>query len=252
MANSPSGESVLQRISKILGCFDQEKPVLSAAQIARLTGISRSTTYRMLHELEHEGFLRRTSEGTYAIGLKLWEYGVRASGYEYLGRLSRPFLQGIHETLNVNVSLAVLDHDDGSIIYLERAGDLNPEQDLTEVAGRLPALLTATGLVLIAFSDPKVWERTLREVTEEQLTQINTTRKQLRSLLAKVKSEGFCHLSGVLVKSSTGTAVPVFGPHRELLGALTFVTKARDVDLRSQLPVLISAARSLGLAASPN
>ncbi|MFC0582808.1 IclR family transcriptional regulator [Micrococcoides hystricis] len=250
MANSTSGESVLQRISKILDTFDHSSPVQSALEISKRTGISRSTTYRMLHELCHEGFLRRIEDGRYSVGLKLWEYGVRANGFEHFGRLARPFLQGIHETLGFNVSLATLDQDEGAVVYLERVGARENTQDLTEVAGRLPAVLTATGMVLMAFSEPRIWERGLREITVEQLAKIGMDRPQLRALLAKIKSEGYCHLSGVLVPDSTGTSVPVFGKKRELLGAMTFVAPRQEVDLRTQLPVLVSGARSLGLAAA--
>jgi DNA-binding IclR family transcriptional regulator len=52
----------------ILSAFSQDHPVLGLAEISRRTGLSSSTTHRLVTELTDWGALARTSNYRYRIG----------------------------------------------------------------------------------------------------------------------------------------------------------------------------------------
>ena len=63
MANSRSGESVVERIIKLLSAFGRTKPRLTVSALARETGLPSSTVHRLAAELCDVGFLNRDDEG---------------------------------------------------------------------------------------------------------------------------------------------------------------------------------------------
>ena len=60
--------TVTGRAMAILGTFSLEHPVLRLEDISKRTGLSRSTTHRLVTELADWGALARTSDSRYRIG----------------------------------------------------------------------------------------------------------------------------------------------------------------------------------------
>lgn len=244
MANSPSGESVVQRVARILHAFDADHPELTASELAARSGLSRSTAHRIAADLETEGLLSRTPDGRLRIGLVLWELAQRSSAQRAFVETALPFLEGMHLMLQQNVALSVLDEADRSVVFLERLRSERVTTDVAKVAGRLPALTTSPGLAMIAFSAPDVQDRMLTGPLGEAEA-AGLSEPKLRRLLAETRRTGYVHLREVLVPGSSGTAAPVFGPGGRVLGALSVVKAVEDIDLPAQVPVVLQAARRL-------
>ncbi|WP_313818205.1 IclR family transcriptional regulator [Citricoccus sp.] len=245
MANSRSGESLIQRLVRVLHAFDAEHPDLTASELALRTGLSTSTAHRLAGDMAEEGLLRRTPDGRFRIGLVLWELGQRSSTYQEFGQAALPFMEAVHVTQRQNTSLAILDHDDGTIIYLERLISQDVPTDLTKVAGRLPVLSTAPGLVILAHSPRHLQEEFLTSPWDRYTRDSGITEVGLRRRLAQARAEGYIHMRGVTVAGSSGTAAPVFGPDGKVLGAISIVARVDQVNLQIQVPALLAAARGL-------
>lgn len=245
MANSRSGESLIQRLVRVLHAFDAEHPELTASELADRAGLSSSTAHRLAGDMAEEGLLRRTPGGAFRIGLVLWELGQRSSTYQEFGQAALPFMEAVHVTQRQNTSLAILDEQDGTIIYLERLISQDVPTDLTKVAGRLPALSTAPGLAILAFSPRHLQERFLAAPWDRFTRDSGITEEGLRRRLAQARTDGYVHLRGVTVAGSAGTAAPVFGPGGRVLGAISIVAQVDQVNLQIQVPVLLAAARGL-------
>lgn len=245
MANSRSGESLIQRLVRVLHAFDADHPELTASELAFRTGLSSSTAHRLAGDMAEEGLLRRTPDGRFRIGLVLWELGQRSSTYQEFGQAALPFMEAVHVTQRQNTSLAIMDHDDGTIIYLERLISKDVPTDLTKVAGRLPVLSTAPGLAILAHSPRQLQERYLTSTWDQATRNSGITEVGLRRRLAQARTDGYAHLRGVTVPGSSGTAAPVFGPGGRVLGAISIVAEVDQINLQIQAPVLLAAARGL-------
>jgi hypothetical protein len=62
----------------ILSAFSRQHPVLGLADISRRTGLSSSTTHRLVNELTEWGALARTSDLQYRLGPLLLRLGAVA------------------------------------------------------------------------------------------------------------------------------------------------------------------------------
>lgn len=245
MANSPSGESLVHRVARVLRAFDAGHQELSAADVSRRAGLASSTAHRLVREMVQEGLLRRTEDGRYRIGLELWALVQRGSSDEEFGRLALPFLEAIHVSQRQTTALSIVDDVLRSVVYLERMVSRDEPSDLTSVAGRLPVLSTASGLAVLAFRPPEVQESYLRAEWDPYTRATGLTDTRVRELLERTRRDGYVHMPGVLVPGSTGTAAPVFGPGGAVLGALSIVATAAEADVRMQLPALLAAASGL-------
>ncbi|WP_313816593.1 helix-turn-helix domain-containing protein [Citricoccus sp.] len=245
MANSTSGESVVSRVARLLQCFDADHGELSAAELAGRAGLSTSTTHRLASAMAEDGLLFRTGRGRFRIGLALWEAGQRGTRFQAFSQLALPFMEAIHVTLKQNVSLSILDESTAEIVYLERLTHRGAQEDLTKVALRQPALSVSAGLAMLAFSPAPVQERILSMPWDPSALQSGVTEGHMRRRLAQARVDGYVHLPGVLVGSLAGLAAPILDAHRQVLGALAIVQTMADVNLKVQVPVLLSATRGL-------
>lgn len=246
MANSRSGESVVQRIARVLNAFEGEHAQLSASDIASRAGLSASTAHRLIQDLTLEGLLAKSSEGGYEIGLNLWEISQRSSSMQRFSRKARPFLAGLHRALGQNTSLFILDSSSGSVVCLEHLVSAPHSADPIKVAGRQPALSTAAGLVMVAFGPKHVQERFIQKsqrnpVSEDQICIADS----LRRTFAQVRTEGYAHLAGNRHASVSTTAAPIISPNGEVLAAVCASEDRDRVNLSIQVPAVMAAAREM-------
>lgn len=90
MANSPSGDSVINRVARILAAFTAEQPALTLRELASMAQLPLSTTHRLAAELEVEGLLNRDGTGRLCAGTRLWELASQGSRVTTLREAALP------------------------------------------------------------------------------------------------------------------------------------------------------------------
>src|SRR5690606_17299437 len=148
-----------QRVLAILEVFDQEHLVLTLSEISRRAGLSLSTTHRLVGELREWGALERSSDGRYAIGMRILELGSLEPQGLRLREIALPFLGDLQAATNANVHLAVRDGHD--VVYVESLRARGGAPVLSRLGGRWPLHATGTGLVLLAHATPEFREEVL-------------------------------------------------------------------------------------------
>ena len=69
--NQKADTGVLAHLCEILDCFSQEHVELGVREIARLSGLSTSTTGRLLLAMKERGILQQNPEAkTYSLGIR--------------------------------------------------------------------------------------------------------------------------------------------------------------------------------------
>ena len=71
MANSRSGDSMTERIVRVLDTFTTDRTTQTATDIARRAELPSSTAHRIVGELVGEGLLERDEEGRIRLGMRL-------------------------------------------------------------------------------------------------------------------------------------------------------------------------------------
>jgi DNA-binding IclR family transcriptional regulator len=150
MNSSPiySGTQAIRRAVAVLKAFGPEPARLTAQQLSQRTGLNRSTVYRLLSALEHEGLVTAGEDGRYRLGPEIAILGTLALRQIDLRALALPFMRALAERCGETVDLEVL-HGERVMIIQEVASD-----HLLNASGNIgtlyPAHCTATGKLLLA------------------------------------------------------------------------------------------------------
>lgn len=245
MANSPSGDSVLDRVVRILESFDRDQPALTMSALARRADIPQATLYRLVGEMARHGLVARESGGTVRLGLRLWELTARSSPVEGLSETALPFLQDIQSVVHQHTHLAVL--EDGEVLVLERLSSSGSVINQASVAGRMTAHATSMGMALLAHSPLGIQEDYERRHPELD-TLFPPATGSFRRTLAEIRRRGHAILDGVLDVGTTGISVPVVDRSGHAFAALGVVVPTDVPQRQAIVAVLLTAARGLARA----
>lgn len=243
MANSPSGESVISRVVRILESFDRQRVQLSQSALARRAELPLSTAQRLTVELIKAGLLERTPSGDLRPGLRLWELALRSSRALSLREIALPFMVDVLTAVHQHTTLAVL--DGGSVLYVERMSAPESLLDQAHIAQRMPIHASSSGIVLMAHQSPEVQEAFLAGPLPSVTPRTPTDPADLRRLFAEVRSRGYVAPAGVGVATWTGIAVPVWGP-AGVVAALNAIVSTEGSDVPRIVPALVTAAHGIG------
>ncbi|MFI7481673.1 IclR family transcriptional regulator [Kocuria sp. M1R5S2] len=231
MANSPTGESVLQRADRILAAFTAQRPRLTGGQIAALAGLPIATAHRLARDMAAQGWLERVGGGHYVVGTRLWELALRSSRELDLARAARPFMGDIHAVLRQHVQLGIVEGRE--VLIVERLSHPKAVPVRASVAGRLPLHLSATGLVLLAHAPAEVRDAYL-EGPLTALTEFSPAEpRALAAELERIRAAGHAQQTGYLEPGTTGIAVPVRGRGEQVVAGLGVITPAGDPAARA-------------------
>ncbi|MEJ6549035.1 helix-turn-helix domain-containing protein [Corynebacterium sp. USCH3] len=249
MANSRSGESVLQRAMRILECFHPDQPRLTAAQVAAATGLSRSTTHRLVTEMTSVGMLQRLPDGSVTVSDHSWETSVRCSPLEQLRDLARPVLEDLHAHFDHHLFLAVPDFGELSVLYLEHYDAQYPLRIVSRHASRLPIHDNSAGLTMLAFAGAASVGRVLDGPLSDRVTGEPVDPARIRAELRRIRHQGYGHIVGGMVTENTSFAVPCFTlTDRSVQCALGLVARTDRCDHDEVLAALTAAGRQLSVA----
>jgi len=243
VANSPSGDTMVERIVRILGAFDAEHTQLSAAELARRAELPTSSAYRITAELADAGLLERDAGGRLRIGMRLWELTTRGSRALALRQAALPEMERIQAALHEHVQLGVVDGED--VLFLEQLSHPSAVSNVAAVAGRLPLHASSSGLVLLAFGRQQLRDRVLGAPLRAVAPKTITDPAVLRRRLEAVRRDGYAILAGSIESVATGISVPVRDRAGSTIAALSAVVPHGWAEERETLAALQRAAAAI-------
>ncbi|GGJ51959.1 IclR family transcriptional regulator [Streptomyces brasiliensis] len=245
MANSPSGESVTERIVRVLETFDTDRTVQTAAEIGRRARLPSSTAHRVIADLVECGLLERDEDQRVCLGMRLWELALRGSRALHLRQAALPFMERVQAHIREHTQLAVLENDE--TLFIERLSHPNAGANITRIAGRLPLHASSSGLVLLAHGPEELGERVLAGPLEAVSSETVTDSARLRRVLAGIRRDGVVVAPGSVEGVSTGVAVPVRERRGQVIAALSVVLP-REAPTRPAIEELRAAASGITTA----
>ncbi|HWL01015.1 MAG TPA: IclR family transcriptional regulator [Microbacteriaceae bacterium] len=240
MANSDSGDSMVERVVRILGAFDADHTDLTPSDVARRSALPMSSAHRIVGDLLRSGLLERDLEGRVRIGMRLWELTTRGSRALALRQAALPAMERAQAKVGEHVQLCVLDQDE--VLVIEQLSAPDAVSNVTTVAGRLPLHASSSGLVLLAFGRQTLRARVLARPLPAVGPSTITDPVALGRRLEHVRSEGFAVLPGSIESVATGLSVPVFDRAGMIVAALSAVVPTGWDRERETLAALRSAA----------
>ena len=241
MANSGTGDSVVDRVVRVIEAFPEGVTALQLSELAERAGLPLSTAHRLVRQLAGHGLLELGGGGSVRLGLRLWELVNRNSPTLALRQAAMPFMEDIQQVLNQNVNLAVL--EGWEALFVERLSRRGSVANRAQVAGRMPVHVSSAGLALMAGQPAAVQADYLRQFHDPAG---KVQPEALRALLRETAGHGFAQLSGVVDPDTWGIAVPVRDARNHTVAALGVVVPLREMRLQALVPALQTAARGIG------
>jgi DNA-binding IclR family transcriptional regulator len=228
--------SIVARAFLLLAAFRSE-PVLGISELARRTGLPRTTVHRLANQLYAEGALSRV--GTkFRIGAALFELG----NLHYPQRLRdtlQPLLDDLRRVSTCDVSLLELVGDDVVVIAASRAHTA----EIGHLGQRIPAHACAGGQVLLAAEGRRVTGR-LRVLTTSTLAD----GRHLHLRLAEVRSAALAVEHGEAEVGRSGIGVSVANRHGRILAALMLMGPTGRFDVPVLTNTVLNFSRALTAA----
>jgi len=246
MANSDSGDSMVERIVRILDAFDAEHTDLSPSDVARRSALPMSSAHRIVHDLLRSGLLERDLEGRVRIGMRLWELTTRGSRALALRQAARPGMERLQAEIGEHLQLCVPDQDE--VLIIEQLSAPDAVSNVAFIAGRLPLHASSSGLVLLAFGRPALRARILGRPLPPVGPATITDPVALGRRLARIRRDGFVVLPGSIESVATGISVPVLDRTGATVAALSAVVPTGWAREAETIAALRGTARSISEA----
>lgn len=235
-----------QRMLSVLDAFDPDHILLTLSEISRRSGLSLSTTHRLVGELRDWGALDRARDGRYSIGLRILELGGLAPQGLHLRDVALPYLGDLQHATHANVHLAVRDGHD--VVYVESLHARDSVRVLSRLGGRWPMHATGTGQVLLAFAPPEFRDEVLATKLRRFTPHTLSDPEDLRRALAQVRRTGVAIAEDQLTADALALAVPLRGQRDRVVAALGVTVKTGSVSPHAVLPALSATARAISRA----
>lgn len=134
---------------------------IGVSELARATGMAKSSVQRCLVTLQHAGWLRLVDpeRARWGVTTKPLSIGLRAAGEEGLREVALPFLEELRDATEETVHLSVCDR--GSLVVIARKDSSQAVRTFVEIGARAPIHATASGLAVLAHLDADELDRVL-------------------------------------------------------------------------------------------
>jgi DNA-binding IclR family transcriptional regulator len=219
-----------------------ERP-MRAKEIAETLGLKWTTAYRTITYLYEHRYLRRDdASGVHSIGPRLYYLGQ-----SYL--LDNPLLAAGAQTLRVLAyetgANAQLNEREGLVATVLLAVDAKLEMiPMTSVEFRFPLHTGSKGQVLLAFSEPDVYEALVRRPLAPLTGRSITDPAELRRRLEEIRAQGYAVTREDVQPGTGSVAVPVFFGDGELAGTICLIVQASELTPKRTGELVASALRA--------
>lgn len=237
----------LARGLEVICAFTRDMPSMTLSDVAKVTGMSRATTRRLLLTLVREGYAEKRDRH-FSLRPKVLQLGYSALSSVGILDIVQPVMNALSQKTQESIYTAVLTGDD--VTYLARS---TPDRVISvsiNIGNRLPAYAVSTGRVLLAGESDESLERYFDRIKLEKHTS-NTVRtvKQLRAIIAETRELGYSLVDEELEEGVRSLSVPIYDASGHVIAALNACCPSMRFpvkDMREQLvPELRAAAKSI-------
>ena len=219
----------LFKMLEVLEAFSSTEPELSVVEIARRTGLPRTTVHRIVDSLRSVGFLEQdASRDRYRLGLKLFELGGSALMNLPLYREAPPFVDTLAKLSGEDVHLCIF--DGAQMVFVNRRSQIAPRPHNTVITMEAsPCHSTGVGKAALAFQSEVVIDRVIRAGLPRFTPNTIVEPKRLKADLAEIRTRGYSiddcehepdlRCVGAPIRNSVGrvfAAVSVSGPTKRV------------------------------------
>lgn len=233
----------VDRALDIIEVLSESGTKLGPTKLAELTGMDKSTVYRLLTTLKSRGYVdKNKASGTYSLGPTPVTLVSRYLGSLELQIEARPFLSELSTDFGLTTHLGLLDGNE--VIYVEKLDYVPTPQLYCQIGNRAPAYCSSLGKCLLSCLSGEELIETMagcdfKQYTEKTIPNVRILREHLR----KVRAEGWAiddeewHLGNICI------GAPVYD-YRGVIIAAVSASGSKSMIPDSRIPTVIKAVKN--------
>jgi len=205
----PVTRSVARALS-ILQAFDETRLELGVTEISQLTGIDKSTVYRLLNGLQQGGLIEQDPDTTkYYLGFDLVRLAGLALHRLELPRIARSHLREIAHLSQETVNLSVVTDDD-KIINIEGVTSPRMVRNVGWIGREMPIHAVSGGKVMMAHLPDRRVDQILAQGLARFTEHTVTDPEDLRQELERIRQVGYGTAEEELEVGLSAVAAPIW------------------------------------------
>lgn len=193
---------------------------LSFNEIIELSGIPKTSVYRMLQSLEEMGLVEKDEQGKYSLGILFLRFGHLVSERLDIRQVALPTMQDLHNEFGEAVNLIIRDGDEA--VYIEKLESIRPVRLYTTIGRRSPLYAGACARSILSFLSAVEREEYLKKVelkpyAKGTIVEVN----ELRETISEARNVGYTISYSELEDFTAAIAVPIFDYTGEAIAGLS-------------------------------
>lgn len=215
------GVQAVERAILLLKTLGEEEPELGVSELARRSGLRKSTVHRLLRALQLGGLVEQNLEnGKYRLSLEILQLaGMVLRRMDDLQQIARPFLKALAEACEETVNLTILAGD--GVINIDRIPSPHRVRNIGWVGRRMPLHCVSAGKVFLAFMPNSEANRFLSQTLPQLTPYTITDADQLREQLRQVREQGYGVGLEELEEGLNAVAAPIRDYRGEVVAAIS-------------------------------
>jgi IclR family pca regulon transcriptional regulator len=212
-------------------------------------GMTRTAARRHLLTLTHLGYV--ASDGKlFWLTPRVLRLGQAYIESSRLARAVQPYLQRVTAGTLENAFVSVV--DGGDVIYIARSGPNRMINTGYVLGTRVPAQITAAGLLMMALREANAQEEWLTQLTLKTYTSFTiTNKKHLRAELAQARQRDWAVSEQQLELNYRGIAVPLRDLRGNLVAALSVTMPIGNESTETAVSRVLAVLRETAQAMRP-
>jgi len=180
----------VDRVLDIIEVLSTEQDGLGVTTIANKVGLHKSTAHRLLTTLANRGYVAKTGEGNYKIGLKLIEAVSCYINSLELQTEARPYLMQLTGELGLTSHLGILDRD--MVVYIEKMDVVSSIRMYSQIGLRMHSYCSSLGKCLLSNYSKEELNGIMKDCSFIKFTN-NTigSMEELHKEINKVRKQGW-------------------------------------------------------------
>ena len=212
----------VERAILLLKLLSEDAPELGLAELARRSGLQKSTVHRLLRTLVSQGLVEQNPEtGKYRLSLGILELaGAVLKRMDDLQQVARPFLKALAEQCEETVNLTVFAGD--GVINVDRIPSPHRVRNIGWVGRKMPLHCVSAGKIFLAYMPPEKLEEFLNGAELTRFTPHTITDPEcLREELQRVREQGYSVGLEELEEGLNAVAAPIRDYRGEVVAAIS-------------------------------
>ena len=235
---------------ELLQLLSDAGEAMTLTAISERAGLPKSTVFGLLTTMRDYDVITQHADGKYALGLRLFEYGCRASAFWNISSLARPYLEHLAEATGASAMLST--YENGHIVALDQAEGRGSLRIVSAPGARLPLHCTSQGKVFLsAMADHEAKRVLPRRTLEPYTPKTLVTWEELFRVMQAARENGYAVEDGKYRFGLCSPSAPVrdsSGAVRYAVGVVGMFDSVRSPAFQRDIDLTCAAAAQISTA----